>query len=96
MAVLQDLRRDAVSLIAYKQLLDHRVVVDDDPVTEDEVHLLSDMDDENRWVGYFTAENTGEKIYEVSFVYEQQKFYLTEYMMRECIALDPKDILYAE
>lgn len=96
MATLEELRRDATSLISHKQLLDHRIGVDDDPVVDDEVHLLRDIEEENKWVGYFVAENNAEKIYEVSYNYAAGKFYLTEYVMRECIALDPKEILYAE
>lgn len=96
MAVLQDFRRDAVSLIAYKQLLDHREGVDADPVSESEVHLVSDTDDEVRWTGLFTAENNAETIYEVSYLYSSQKFYLTEYVMRTCTSFDPKQVLYSE
>lgn len=95
MAIQEDFRRDAVSLIVYKQELDHRVIVDDDPATESEIHFLSDTDGENRWTGFFTAENTSEKIYEVSYVYAHKKFYLTEYVMRECISIVPSDVLYS-
>lgn len=96
MTLKEDLRRDAIALIVYKQTLDHRVIVDDDPTEEEEVHLLRDLEEENKWTGYFIAENNAEKIYEVSYHYGAQKFYLTEYVMRECIGMDPKDILYSE
>lgn len=96
MTVREDFQRDAVSLIAYKQLLDHRTIVDDDPTEEEEVHLLRDIEEDHRWVGYFVTENNAEKIYEVSYHHAAQKFYLTEYVMRDCIALDPKEVLYSE
>lgn len=89
MAVMQDLRRDAVQLliedIGY-HILD--VGLEDIP-KEDDIQMLMDHSDEDEWFGIFTNDNNAERMYEVKYRYDVGKFFITTFLMTFCKKVDP-------
>lgn len=89
MAVLQNLRRDAEEVLVTEisvHILD--LALEDIP-TPDEIHLIKEFDEEERWTAIYQVETNMEKLYEVSYSYDTAKFYITTYLMTLCTKYDP-------
>lgn len=63
----------------------------EDIPTPDEIHMLKDFDnyDEERWTAIYQVETNMEKLYEVSYSFEANKFHITTYLMTFCNKYDP-------
>ena len=89
LAELQDFRRDAVSVL-YTEIAQHILdLAREDLPTEDEIHLLRDDSDDEKWSGIFQVETNLEKIFEVTYRHDTQKFYVTTYLMAYCNIHEP-------
>jgi hypothetical protein len=82
LAVLQDLRRDAEDCLRTEIALHILDLALEDIPTQEEIHMLKDFDDEERWTGIYQVETNMEKLYEVSYSYTAGKFYITTYTVR--------------
>ncbi len=89
LAVLQDLRRDAEDCLRTEIALHILDLALEDIPTQDEIRMLTDFDDEERWSGIYQIETNMEKLYEVNYVYATGKFYITTYLMTFCTKYDP-------
>lgn len=88
-AEVQDLRRDALEVLwieIAQHILD--LSIEDQP-TEDEIHMLRDDLDEEKWTGFYQVETNLEKIYEVTYRFDTEKFYVTTYLMTYCNKHEP-------
>lgn len=86
---LQDLRRDALEVL-WTEIAQHipDLALEELP-TEDEIHMLKEESDEIRWTAIYQVETNLEKIYEVSYRYDSEKFYVTTYLMTFCNKHEP-------
>jgi hypothetical protein len=92
---INDLRRDATTLIAHKYLLDIRDLNHQDPIAEDEVRLIGDSLDGENWTGLFSTDDDAESVYEVSYREGNEgAYYITKYVMFSCERVDPSQVLY--
>lgn len=89
LAVLQDLRRDAEDILRTEIAVHILDLALEDIPDSDEIKMLTDFDDEDRWTGIYQVDTNLEKIYEVSYNYETAKFYVTTYLMTICKKYDP-------
>ncbi len=87
--VLQDLRRDAEDCLLTEIAIHISDLALEDIPTPDEIHMLKDFDEEDRWYGIYQVETNMEKLYEVSYSYSSGKFYITTYLMTFCNKYDP-------
>lgn len=88
---LQDLRRDAEDILLTEisvHILD--LALEDIP-TRDEIHMLKEFDnfDEEEWCAIYQIETNLEKLYEVSYDFKRNKFFVTTYLMTICTKYDP-------
>ena len=88
-AEVQDLRRDALEVL-WTEIAQHILDLSlEDRPTEDEIHMLSDDFDEEKWTGFYQVETNLERIYEVSYRFDVEKFYVTTYTMTYCNKHEP-------
>lgn len=88
---LQDLRRDAEDIL-YTEIAVHiKDLALEDLPTRDEIHMLREFDnfDEEKWSAIYQVETNLEKLYEVTYNFETNKFYVTTYLMAFCKKYDP-------
>lgn len=88
---LQDLRRDAEDIL-YTEIAVHiKDLALEDLPTRDEIHMLKEFDnfDEEKWSAIYQVETNLEKLYEVTYNFETNKFYVTTYLMTFCKKYDP-------
>lgn len=81
---LQDLRRDAQEVL-WTEVAQHipDIGLEDLP-GDDEIHMLREDYDDERWVAIFQIETNLEKLYEVAYRYDTEKYYVTTYLMTYC------------
>lgn len=86
---IQDLRRDAMEIL-WTEIAQHipDLALEDLP-SEDEIHMLRDDNDDERWIGIYQVETNLEKLYEIAYRYDTQKFYVTTYLMTYCNKHEP-------
>lgn len=89
LAELQDLRRDAEEVLRTEIALHILDVAMEDVPTQDEIHMLTDFEDDEKWNGIYQIETNLEKMYEVTFNYTTKKFYVTTFLMTFCNKFDP-------
>ena len=91
LAVLQDLRRDAEDCLLTEIALHILDVGLEDIPKPSEVHMLKEFDiyEEERWSAIYQVETNMEKLYEVTYNFETNKFYITTYLMTICTKYDP-------
>lgn len=87
--VLNDLRRDAADVLRTDIAVRVLDIGQEDLPTDDDIHLLKDFEEEDSWMGLFSSETTGEKLFEVRYRYDTEKFYITTYLMLYCAKVDP-------
>jgi len=86
---LQDLRRDAEDILRTEVSVHIQDLRLEDIPDPDEIHMIKDVVEDNQWTGWYTVETNAEKIYEVSYHYEKEVFYVTTYLMTVCKKYDP-------
>lgn len=86
---LQDLRRDAQEVL-WTEIAQHipDLGLEDLP-SDDEIHMLREDYDDERWVAIFQIETNLEKLYEVAYRYDTEKYYVTTYTMTYCNKHEP-------
>lgn len=88
---LNDIRRDALELLQTDVSVHILDVGLEDVPTLDDIHLIGEEADEGDecWIGYFKVDTNLERLYEVSYRYETEMFYITTYTMTFCKKYDP-------
>lgn len=91
LAILQDLRRDAEDCLLTEIFVHIKDLALEDIPKPEEVHMLKEFDlyDEEKWSAIYQVETNLEKLYEVTYNYETQKFYVTTYLMTFCNPYEP-------
>lgn len=89
LAVLQNLRRDAEDCLRTEIALHILDLALEDLPQQDEILMLKDFSDDDRWTGIYQVETNMEKLYEVSYKFDTGKFYITTYLMTFCNIYDP-------
>lgn len=89
LAVIQDLRRDAQEVL-WTEIAQHipDIGLEDLP-TEEDIHMFREDYDDERWTGFYQTDTNLEKIYEVSYRFDAEKFYVTTYTMTYCNKHEP-------
>lgn len=90
--VAQDLRRDATTIVCEQQSREVLDVRYEDFAEEDEIVFMGDREDEDQWIGLFQYTGNSEKIYEVSYRFSTQQFFVTDYVMLSCTKADSPHI----
>ena len=88
---LQDMRRDAEEILLTEISLHILDLALEDIPDPSEIHMLKEFDnfDEEKWSAIYQVETNLEKLYEVSYDFETNKFYVTTYFMTFCNKYDP-------
>lgn len=91
LSVLQDLRRDAEDVLRTEISVHILDLGMEDIPSPDEIHMLKEFDnfDEEKWSAIYQVETNLEKLYEVTYNFETNKFYITTYLMTFCNKYDP-------
>ena len=86
---LQDLRRDAQEVL-WTEIAQHipDIGLEDLP-GDDEIHMLREDSDDERWVAIYQIETNLEKLYEVAYRYDTEKYYVTTYLITYCNKHEP-------
>lgn len=85
---LTDLRRDAITLVCEEQAREIEDLRFQDPITESDVNLLMDSSNDDRWEGIFQHDHNGERIYQISYRFKEQQFYISIYDLTACVKAD--------
>ncbi len=86
---LQDLRRDAHEVL-WTEIAQHIPDLGREDLPEEfEIHMLREDYDDERWTAIFQVETNLEKIYEIAYRYDTEKFYVTTYLMTFCNKHEP-------
>ena len=87
-AILPDLRRDATTIVCEQQAREILDVKYEDFAKEEEITFLTDKVDEERWEGFFQYDGNSEKIYQVTYRFDTQQFFVTDFVMLSCTKAD--------
>ncbi len=89
LAIIQDLRRDAQEVLwteIAQHILDLKL---EDLPNEDDICMLREDYDEEKWTAFYQTETNLERIYEVSYHFDVEKFYVTTYTITYCNKHEP-------
>lgn len=59
---------------------------------ESDIRFLYEDEFVDRWTGTFKDDNNDEKIYEVTYRYEADQFYVSVYTLKTCVPVDAPDM----
>lgn len=84
----QDLRRDATTIVSEQVTREIVDVTREDLPEEGEINLIGDRTYSNRWEGFFEYDGNSERIYQVSYRFDNKQFYITDFAMLSCTKAD--------